>query len=76
MRAVNRGPTSFVDASGRVRARYDLDMPGALPTSPALLTTPPTLFVRFGDLPLLLLVLAAVGIPLLRARRGVLAAPG
>jgi apolipoprotein N-acyltransferase len=69
VRAVNKGPTSFVDASGRVRARYDLEMPGTLPTSPALLTTPPTLFVRFGDLPLMLLVLVAIAIPVVRARR-------
>lgn len=69
VRAVNRGPTSFVDASGRVRARYDLDMPGTLATSPALLATPPTLFVRAGDLPLVLLVLAAVALPLFRTRR-------
>jgi apolipoprotein N-acyltransferase len=65
VRAVNQGPTSFVEATGRVRARYDLAMPGTLPTSPALLTTPPTLFVRFGDLPLGLLVLAAIGARLL-----------
>ena len=69
VRAVNKGPTSFVDASGRVRARYDLEMPGTLPISPALLTTPPTLFVRYGDLPLLLLVLTAIALPLGRARR-------
>jgi apolipoprotein N-acyltransferase len=60
VRAVNKGPTSFVDASGRVRARYDLEMPGTLPTAPALLETPPTLFVRFGDAPLVLLVLATI----------------
>ena len=68
VRAVNKGPTSFVEATGRVRSRYDLEMPGTLPTSPALLTTPPTLFVRFGDLPLGLLVLAAIGAPIARAR--------
>jgi apolipoprotein N-acyltransferase len=71
VRAVNKGPTSFVDASGRIRARYDLEMPGTLPSAPALLTTPATLFVRFGDLPLTLLVVAAIGTPLVRAlRRG------
>ncbi len=60
VRAVNRGPTSFVDATGRVRARYDLDIPGTLPTSPALLTMPPTFFVRFGDVPLLVLLLLSL----------------
>ncbi|MDB4942454.1 MAG: Apolipoprotein N-acyltransferase [Labilithrix sp.] len=69
VRAVNKGPTSFVDAAGRVRARYDLDIPGTLVTSPALLETPPTAFVRFGDLPLLLLVLGTVSTAVVRARR-------
>jgi apolipoprotein N-acyltransferase len=69
VRAVNQGPTSFVDAAGRVRARYDLPMPGTLPTLPALLATPPTFYARFGDLPLLLLATASVLVPLARARR-------
>ena len=60
MRAVNKGPTTWVDASGRVRSRYDLPMPGTLATTPALLATPPTFFVRFGDLPLVLLVGASI----------------
>ena len=69
VRAVNKGPTSFVDASGRVRARYDLEMPGTLPTSPALLTTSPTLFVRFGDAPLVFMLAGVIGGLLLRARQ-------
>ena len=60
VRAVNQGPTSFVDAAGRVRARYDLPMPGTLQATPALLSGPPTLYVRFGDAPLVLLALASV----------------
>jgi len=68
VRAVNRGPTTFVDATGRVRARYDLPMPGALHATPALLTLPPTLYVRFGDLPWVLLAAASVLAPLARAR--------
>lgn len=60
VRAVNQGPTSFVDAAGRVRARYDLPMPGTLQATPALLSGPPTLYVRFGDTPLVLLALASV----------------
>jgi apolipoprotein N-acyltransferase len=70
VRAVNQGPTTFVDAAGRVRARYDLLMPGTLPTSPALLTSPPTLYIRFGDLPLVLLVAASVLVPYATKRRG------
>jgi apolipoprotein N-acyltransferase len=60
VRAVNQGPTSFVDATGRVRARYDLPMPGTLPTSPALLELPPTLYTRFGDWPCALLAAASI----------------
>ncbi|MDB5221019.1 MAG: Apolipoprotein N-acyltransferase [Myxococcaceae bacterium] len=70
VRAVNKGPTTFVDATGRVRARYDLPMPGTLRTEPALLAGPPTLFVRFGDYPLVLLALASVLIPYATKRRG------
>jgi apolipoprotein N-acyltransferase len=70
VRAVNKGPTTFVDAAGRVRARYDLPMPGTLPTTPALLTTPPTFYVRFGDVPLALLALASVLVPWATKRRG------
>jgi apolipoprotein N-acyltransferase len=60
VRAVNKGPTSFVDAAGRVRARYDLPMPGTLHTTPALLEGSPTLYVRFGDAPLIALALGSV----------------
>lgn len=70
VRAVNRGPTTFVDATGRVRARYDLLMPGTLPTAPALLAGEPTLYVRFGDGPLVLLALASVVLPYTTKRRG------
>jgi apolipoprotein N-acyltransferase len=58
VRAVNRGPTSWVSATGEVRARWDLKMPGTLMTEPALLETPPTFFARFGDWPLALLFIA------------------
>lgn len=68
VRAVNQGPTTFVDATGRVRARYDLVMAGTLPTHPALLTGGPTLYVRFGDLPLVALALASVLARWARAR--------
>ncbi len=69
VRAVNQGPTSFVDATGRVRSRYDLPIPGTLSTIPALLEGPPTLFVRFGDAPLVLLVLGAVAGAWWRSKR-------
>jgi apolipoprotein N-acyltransferase len=66
VRAVNRGPTTFVDATGRVRARYDLAMPGTLLATPALLERPRTLFARFGDWPL---VVVAIGSVVVGARR-------
>lgn len=69
VRAVNKGPTSFVDAAGRVRARYDLPMPGTLRVEPALLSGPPTLYARFGDYPLALLALASVLVPYVTKRR-------
>jgi len=69
VRAVNQGPTTFVDAAGRVRARYDLPMPGTLQAHPALLSGPPTLYVRFGDAPLVLLALGSVLIPWATKRR-------
>lgn len=55
VRAVNRGPTSFVDATGRVRARYSPDIPGTLIADAALLEgrTP---FSRAGDWPMAVLL--------------------
>ena len=60
VRAVNFGPTSWVDATGLVRARYDAIIAGSLPTNPALLEEK-TVFARLGDLSgvLLLGLLAA-----------------
>lgn len=69
VRAVNQGPTSFVDATGRVRARYSDVMPATLPVSTALLDTPVTLFSRFGDAPLVILLTASLVFPLARRRR-------
>ncbi len=60
VRAVNYGPTTWVDATGRTRARYDSPLPGTLPTEPALLEGE-TLYARAGDAPLLLLTVILVG---------------
>jgi apolipoprotein N-acyltransferase len=60
VRAVNFGVTSWVDAVGRVRLRYDSPLPGAPVAEPALLEGT-TIFMRAGDLPGLLVVLAALG---------------
>jgi apolipoprotein N-acyltransferase len=51
VRAVNFGSTSWIDAVGRVRARYADALPGTLMTTPALIDAPPTIFARFGEWP-------------------------
>jgi apolipoprotein N-acyltransferase len=63
VRDVNLGPTTWVDAAGVVRARYDSPSAGVLQTKPALLEWSPTLFDRFGDVPttLALVVTALAG---------------
>ncbi len=66
VRAVNLGPTSFVDAAGRVRARYAEPMPAPLIVDAALLDGDPTFFARAGDVPMVLLIVAGV---LARRRR-------
>jgi apolipoprotein N-acyltransferase len=58
VRAVNFGPTSWVDAAGRVLARLPADRPGLLMTHPALLDAPLTPFARWGEWPLSLVLLA------------------
>ena len=56
VRAVNYGPTSWVDATGRVRARWPGAFAGVLMVEPALLDTPLTFFSRFGDWPTAILL--------------------
>jgi apolipoprotein N-acyltransferase len=60
VRAVNGGPTSWIDASGRVRARASPEFASVTMAEPALSDAPPTAYSRFGDAPwaLALLVLA------------------
>ncbi|HEY8080020.1 MAG TPA: apolipoprotein N-acyltransferase, partial [Labilithrix sp.] len=69
VRAVNKGPTSFVDAAGRVRARYDEPFPAAVAVEPALLDAPPTLYARFGDWPFALLVAASIALRFHKAQK-------
>jgi apolipoprotein N-acyltransferase len=57
-RAVNLGPTSLVDATGRIAMRYDTPAPGA-PVARVALLDGLTPYARFGDLPLIVLCLAA-----------------
>jgi len=56
VRAVNMGPSSWIDAAGRVRARHDGDEPGFVMASPALHGRPPTVYARFGHLPMTMLL--------------------
>ncbi len=72
VRAVNRGPTTWVDANGRVAGRRD-PTPGLGPSPPliadaALLDAPLPLYTRFGDVPLVVLVCLAFGLPWARRR--------
>jgi len=48
VRAVNFGPTTWIDAAGRVRKRYGVLVPGSLPVDPALLEGR-TLYGQMGD---------------------------
>jgi apolipoprotein N-acyltransferase len=67
VRAVNEGQTSWVDASGVVRARGNARALDVVMATPALLETPPTPYDRFGDLPLGLTLAAAAIASLRRA---------
>jgi apolipoprotein N-acyltransferase len=69
VRAVNFGPTSWVDAAGRVRARAPADFPSVLVTEPALLEGPPTFYARFGDAPFALLLLVFANVAVWRVTR-------
>jgi apolipoprotein N-acyltransferase len=69
VRAVNLGETTWVDAAGRIRARYSSGEPGLLPAEPALLEVR-TLYARVGDLPLLVVSAGLVAAFLWRRRAG------
>jgi apolipoprotein N-acyltransferase len=66
VRAVNYGPTSWVDAAGQVRSRAREDVPNALVVAPALLEGPPTIYARMGDTPLSLLLLVFANVAVWR----------
>ncbi|MGD0525455.1 MAG: apolipoprotein N-acyltransferase [Polyangiaceae bacterium] len=69
VRAVNFGPTSWVDAAGRIRQRASADFPGVLLADVALLDGPPTVYSRYGDAPLALLVLVLANVAVWRTAR-------
>jgi len=68
VRAVNGGVPSWVDATGRVRARTATAEPNVLLVTPALRQGGPSWFVRFGEAPLWLLLTALIGAAALRRK--------
>jgi apolipoprotein N-acyltransferase len=62
VRAVNLGVSSWVDATGTVRARYDQPPARAIVVTPTLRNHGPTFYARTGDTPafVILTVLAVV----------------
>jgi apolipoprotein N-acyltransferase len=56
VRAVNLGPATWIDASGRVRARRDGSEPGFLVVEPSLRSAPITLYARWGDASMILVL--------------------
>jgi apolipoprotein N-acyltransferase len=58
VRSVNLGVTSWVDASGEVKAADDSATPTVMMVSPAIRETPVSLYARFGDAPGVLLLAA------------------
>jgi apolipoprotein N-acyltransferase len=69
VRAVNFGPSTWVDAAGRVRARWEPPLAGPLMTQPALVEGPPTLYARLGDWPLALAFFGVVAFFFVRRKR-------
>jgi apolipoprotein N-acyltransferase len=73
VRAVNRGPTTWVDANGRILARAESPPesgpPPPLMANAALLDAPITLYGRTGEAPMMILLFATALGFVLRARR-------
>jgi apolipoprotein N-acyltransferase len=70
VRSVNLGVTAWIDARGQIRAQQASSKPSALIVQPQWRSTPATVYARFGDLPLLLLLAAAACGPWLRRTFG------
>lgn len=70
VRAVNHGVAGWIDASGTIRARNDSPEPHALLVTPTVRSAPPTLYARFGDWPMALLLSVSAGAAAYRRRRG------
>jgi apolipoprotein N-acyltransferase len=70
VRAVNAGPASWVDATGRVRGRASTVTASTLSAVPSLLDAPLTFYARFGDTPWAILALVLANVAVWRAARG------
>jgi apolipoprotein N-acyltransferase len=69
LRAVNFGPTAWIDAVGRVVAQIPGDEPGVLHADPALLETPLTPYARWGEWPLFMALGASLALAVWRGKR-------
>jgi apolipoprotein N-acyltransferase len=69
VRAVNRGPSSWIDAAGRVRARTSADFAGIALSEPALSEAPLTVYARAGDAPWAMALLVLANAAVWRAAR-------
>jgi apolipoprotein N-acyltransferase len=69
LRSVNGGLTSWYDAGGRLRETIPGDKPAWLTVDAARLNLPPTLYARFGDWPMAILLVAAIADAIRRKRR-------
>jgi apolipoprotein N-acyltransferase len=66
LRAVNYGPTAWIDANGRIVSQISGDAPGVLRAEPALLEAPITPYVRWGEWPTI--VALGIGLAVSQAR--------
>ena len=66
VRSVNLGVTSWVDATGRIRARHEGTFAGVLMAEPALLEGPATVYAQAGDAPWVIVLVGALVLALRR----------
>lgn len=69
VRAVNYGVTSWIDATGAVRAAYAEQTPGTILVTPAIRDGSLTIYARLGDAPLFAVIAIMALFFAIRARR-------
>ena len=69
VRSTNSGITAVVDPTGTIVARTDQAVENTLVFDVPVSRRVPTLYYRFGDVPLVVLGALVVGLPFLRRRR-------